>query len=794
MSDEDLQYELDDVQQGSGPTNSGPEDYKPETETQSPKVVTDPELIKQLEAKQPKVVTNPELIKQLDTNYQKTANDNMKPVVSAAVKDTLKQTPMYGAYETLRSVGGGMLGSAAGGIAGIGAGIGTALAGGTVQEVTDAADDKIKSVQKATAYQPTSEFGKTATKAINYIPEKISEGANWAGEHTSDVATKLGAPPEVAGAAGAAVNTGIQALTMSDLPKASRAAKEVLGDSSRAAGEFAASHFKNTIEKGGVDLQSRLFAENSAKVKAVEVKNGIDKRASRAQTVSDWMAQQSVALKGMSKDQAVAYLTSDKFKMGQARVIKNNKDLIDHPELKRLSMEAFEKQDTRTVGQEIKHQTKKGMLQPKESIKRAMINSGMEEGEANKAAWATTVLTGMLFHGPSLAVEGLTTAAGAAKGVYKGVTSALIEKPGYKALRSGLYQARKMSPEAEAATKTLHEQYAAGKIPKSEFYEKVGEIRANYEKSLEPPPKPPTKPRTKPPAQAVSGLTQLQTTKNTQVAEAANNGRAATSDKALFDKLDAMHESIKARTNGAPQLAKTPTSKNSAAVRDLSVSREINGPAKSGLSGLVGKGGEPVKLVTKKGLEEAAMRKRAGASSADTQKQIDLIPSKWRVKGDQGPVADHYTSAKTQLIKDGKQKIVDRIEKESPNLKDATNEMKSILKPIIPGSKRQKLIDSNSESAKSLRNSSGPGPLTKEEFKKRKESDANDRTIPEKFRNKGAGLTVDQMRQYRAAKIDLTALGGGKADLVKNIEDSSKNFTDALEKIKMMHGLLKENK
>lgn len=63
-------------------------------------------------------------------------------------------------------------------------------------------------------YNPMRMGLKAFGKATDNLMEGITKGANYAGEKTTDVATTLGAPPEVAAGLGVAANVGIQAIPM----------------------------------------------------------------------------------------------------------------------------------------------------------------------------------------------------------------------------------------------------------------------------------------------------------------------------------------------------------------------------------------------------------------------------------------------------------------------------------------------------------------------------------------------------------------------------------------------------
>jgi len=138
-------------------------------------------------------------------------------------------------------------GAVAAPIAGL-SGLGTAIA--KAFGITDADPaDVIHKVQAALTYEPKTEGGKNAVKAIGYIPSKIAEGADWAGGKVQQGATALGASPEVAGAAGAATNAGLQ----------------VFGPMAAAKGVTAAGDAAGTALRGGAErlMQSALKPNQS---------------------------------------------------------------------------------------------------------------------------------------------------------------------------------------------------------------------------------------------------------------------------------------------------------------------------------------------------------------------------------------------------------------------------------------------------------------------------------------------------------------------------------------------------
>jgi len=89
---------------------------------------------------------------------------------------------------------------------------------------TDEATADIES-EEAKTYRPTTPVGKAVSKAVGYIPARQAELAKLAGGGVAAGFTKLGASPEVAGAAGATVDTGLNMVGPGTLLKGARALK-----------------------------------------------------------------------------------------------------------------------------------------------------------------------------------------------------------------------------------------------------------------------------------------------------------------------------------------------------------------------------------------------------------------------------------------------------------------------------------------------------------------------------------------------------------------------------------------
>lgn len=121
--------------------------------------------------------------------------------------------PVGSMLDAAASIGSGMIGSAAGGIAGLVAAASPNGAPGVGAEVARQVQDKL-------TYEPQTSGGEKIAGAVGYLPEKYAAGANWAGERVAD---KFGP------AAGAAVNTAIQAAPMA-LPLANPRIARVLAN------------------------------------------------------------------------------------------------------------------------------------------------------------------------------------------------------------------------------------------------------------------------------------------------------------------------------------------------------------------------------------------------------------------------------------------------------------------------------------------------------------------------------------------------------------------------------------
>jgi len=153
------------------------------------------------------------------------------PVAAAPTAPVTKDVPIgdinpqVGAAETGAALASGALATPVAGLAGLGTAIAKAF------NITDAKpEDIIQKVQAALTYQPESASAKGALNAIGFIPAKIADAADWAGDKVAKGAEAIGAPVEVAGAAGAATSAGLQVFGPSLAAKGVAAAGRATGD------------------------------------------------------------------------------------------------------------------------------------------------------------------------------------------------------------------------------------------------------------------------------------------------------------------------------------------------------------------------------------------------------------------------------------------------------------------------------------------------------------------------------------------------------------------------------------
>jgi hypothetical protein len=85
-----------------------------------------------------------------------------------------------GIGEAALGLGTGLISQAVGGLKGIASTGGALASGKSMDEALRSGTEAVESVTRG-AYQPVTEEGKTATKVLSYIPEKIAEGGEWVG-------------------------------------------------------------------------------------------------------------------------------------------------------------------------------------------------------------------------------------------------------------------------------------------------------------------------------------------------------------------------------------------------------------------------------------------------------------------------------------------------------------------------------------------------------------------------------------------------------------------------------------
>jgi hypothetical protein len=138
----------------------------------------------------------------------------------------------------------GLVAQPVAGLAGVAQGIGNAVDGALGNPVQMSAADRVAQVQNAMTYQPKTTDGKAISRAADKALGVIPAVLNKAGEATTDVATKLGASPEVAAGLGAGVNVagnaGLMALGARGVRGATAAGDAAEGAASTAPGSAGA--------------------------------------------------------------------------------------------------------------------------------------------------------------------------------------------------------------------------------------------------------------------------------------------------------------------------------------------------------------------------------------------------------------------------------------------------------------------------------------------------------------------------------------------------------------------------
>jgi hypothetical protein len=132
----------------------------------------------------PDGMSKADLVAKLSANGHDTSWYKPEPAAApAALPKSLGQQVLEGSNplnvlrgvgETGMQMGSGMLAQAAGGLRGLG----TLVTGGGLDEAVK----KIRGTEEAMTYQPRSDYGKTLSNAVAYLPEKANEALGAAGE------------------------------------------------------------------------------------------------------------------------------------------------------------------------------------------------------------------------------------------------------------------------------------------------------------------------------------------------------------------------------------------------------------------------------------------------------------------------------------------------------------------------------------------------------------------------------------------------------------------------------------
>lgn len=135
------------------------------------------------------------------------SKDEPSPLDKIVARPDVNYNPAIGSIESAMSLGSGMAGAVAGGISGLATTL-TNAAGLT----NTPPSDRVHQVQDAMTFQPRTEAGKLGTRIATYLPEKVAEFGDFAGGKATDLASILGASPELAANLGTQLNVGVQAL------------------------------------------------------------------------------------------------------------------------------------------------------------------------------------------------------------------------------------------------------------------------------------------------------------------------------------------------------------------------------------------------------------------------------------------------------------------------------------------------------------------------------------------------------------------------------------------------------
>lgn len=127
------------------------------------------------------------------------------PTVGERLRQADEYNPIRGVFEGIGSVAQAVPAAAGAGLYGLWQAAGNGPPGAGAQGVEDA--------MRGLSLPPSTAFGRGTATALTYVPELIGKGIDWAGGRMSEMATQVGASPEVSGAIGAGGNVGLNVLS-----------------------------------------------------------------------------------------------------------------------------------------------------------------------------------------------------------------------------------------------------------------------------------------------------------------------------------------------------------------------------------------------------------------------------------------------------------------------------------------------------------------------------------------------------------------------------------------------------
>lgn len=228
-----------------------------------------------------------------DTVVQATVKRMLSPQQpkSLAAK-VLDRHPLFAAGETALALGTGAVAAPVAGLVGMAQGAKNALVPGLP------AGERVREVLDAMTYKPRTEGGQKAAAAASYPFKLLAEGADEAGGYVADA---TGSP-----AAGAAVNTVIQAAPSIVLPLAGRAAVgPVNARAARIQAEVAAEQSRNavrdaTLQAGrSVGLRTPPSAINPSAINKV-----LESIAGKAATTQETQIRNQQAVNRVAREEA----------------------------------------------------------------------------------------------------------------------------------------------------------------------------------------------------------------------------------------------------------------------------------------------------------------------------------------------------------------------------------------------------------------------------------------------------------------------------------------------------------